>query len=180
MFRGARDNEHPPGIRFLAVARQYDRALIASYRHDTLGSKIEEQQTLVHKVLGSGRATENHPRLTVTDREHGSLHYDSDREYFYITSTPCNSTAGARYILRLTLLYACRAVTVPDYPQRAAFKCLGELRERFRGSMGEEAHKAACDGLSKQAPRRYSDPRREPCSRARHPSTQPMSRMHSA
>ena len=42
---------------------------------------------------------------------------------------------------------------MPDYPQRGAFKCLGELRERFTGSLGEEAHKAACDGLSKQVPR---------------------------
>ena len=106
MFRGARENETPPGIRFLGVARQYDRCLIASYRHDTSGSKIEEQQALVQKVLGSARATDNHPRLTVTDREHGSLHYDSDREYFYITSeyrAQCLCKTCVSWHVKLTL-----------------------------------------------------------------------------
>uniref|UniRef100_A0A6V4JR94 V-SNARE coiled-coil homology domain-containing protein n=1 Tax=Prymnesium polylepis TaxID=72548 RepID=A0A6V4JR94_9EUKA len=122
-----RDSMVAPGIRFVAVARQWDRVLLASHRHDTAGRSLQDQQDLIHKVLNSERATQNHPRLTVTDREHGSLHYDSDREYFYV------------------------AITEPEYSQRIAFKCLSELRERFIGSYGEEAQKAAADGLTKAA-----------------------------
>lgn len=121
-----RREEQPPAIRFLAVARVWDRTLIASHRHATSGRSLQDQQALTLKVLSSQRATQNHARLTVTDREHGSLHYDCDREYYYI------------------------AITEPEYPQRVAFKCLKELRDRF-GNLGEEAQKAATNGLSKQA-----------------------------
>lgn len=120
-------SEHSPGVRFIGVARIWDRVLIASHRYDLNSGNFQEQQALAIKVLGSQRATQNHPRLTVTDRDHGSLHYDSDREFFYLV------------------------ITVPDYPQRLAFKCLKELKERFTSNFGEEAQKVSSDGLSKQA-----------------------------
>jgi hypothetical protein len=68
-----------PGVRFLGVVRQWDRTLICSHRHGANGRGLQDQQSLVHKVLGA-HASETHLRLTVTDRDHGSLHYDSDRE----------------------------------------------------------------------------------------------------
>lgn len=119
-------SEAAPAVRFLGVARTWDRVLIAALRYDANSRSLAEQQALALKVLGS-RGTQGHPRLTVTDRDHGSLHYDCDREYFYIV------------------------ITVPDYPQRLAFKCLKELRERFAANFGGEAQKVASDGLSKQA-----------------------------
>ena len=66
-----------------------------------------------------------HPRLTVTDREHGCIHYETGRAAMYV------------------------AVSPTDYPQRVAFRCIAELRSRFESGLGDALHKAEPGGLSK-------------------------------
>jgi len=68
-----------------------------------------------------------YPRLTVTDREAGTVHYDSDATAIIVV------------------------VTAHDYPQRVAFKCIADIKQRFLASFGEALHKSAEGGLSKAA-----------------------------
>ena len=101
----------PPreGVRFLAVARIEDRVVVAAYTH---GSSSREQlyTDVLHKVIRSQKTVTDNPRLTITDREVGTVHYDTDRNAIFI------------------------AITAFDYPQRTAFKCLGDLRTRFQAT----------------------------------------------
>ena len=121
------------GIRFLAVARIVDRVVVASYTHVDSSRRGESSSSQVYadvlqRVLKSQQTVEQNPRLTITDREVGTVHYDTD-----------GSTA----------IYL--AVTAFEYPQRTAFKCLADLKARFQASFGEALHKSAEGGLTKVA-----------------------------
>ena len=85
------------------------------------------------RVLGSPQTVEDYPRLTITDREVGTIHYDTSRTCIFLV------------------------VTAPDYPQRIAFKCLADLKARFQSSFGEQLHKSAEGGLSKVARQLMTD-----------------------
>lgn len=94
-------------VRYVAVARLADRVPIADYAAvDTreLPAKLFDDK--LDKVLRSGRIGQ-HTRLTITDRDVGSIHYDSDPTCLYL------------------------AICARDYSQRTAFRLLGELRAEF-------------------------------------------------
>ena len=113
-------------VRFLAVARMEDRVVVASYTHG--GSSRHDLHTgVLQKVLRSQKTVTDNPRLTITDRDVGTVHYDTDRSAIYV------------------------AITAFDYPQRTAFKCLGDLMTRFQASFGDALHKSAEGGLSRDA-----------------------------
>ena len=123
-----------PGIRFVAVSRAADRVLVAAYSHKlSSSSKADPFVAVVTRVLGSPQTVEDYPRLTITDREVGTIHYDTSRTCIFLV------------------------VTAPDYPQRIAFKCLADLKSRFQSSFGEQLHKSAEGGLSKVARQLMTD-----------------------
>ena len=123
-----------PGIRFVAVSRAADRVLVAAYSHKlSSSSKADPFVAVVTRVLGSPQTVEDYPRLTITDREVGTIHYDTSRTCIFLV------------------------VTAPDYPQRIAFKCLADLKARFQSSFGEQLHKSAEGGLSKVARQLMTD-----------------------
>lgn len=78
------------------------------------------------KVLRSGRIGE-HTRLTITDREVGSIHYDSGPTCLYLV------------------------VCAREYQQRTAFKFLGEVRRDFYASFENEIQTARHSSLSRPA-----------------------------
>ena len=114
------------GVRFVAVARMEDRVVVAAYTHGS-SSRDQLYTDVLHKVIRSQKTVTDNPRLTITDREVGTVHYDTDRSAIFV------------------------AITAFEYPQRTAFKCLGDLRTRFQASFGEALHKSAEGGLSKPA-----------------------------
>ena len=116
--------EHEHGTRLLAVARLWDRCVVAAHTHRLQETESKRLVGVVHKVVHSVSTLEQYPRLTITDREAGTIHYETDKECIYLL------------------------VTAPDYPQRTAFRCLDELRTGFRAQFFEASTKAAEHGLS--------------------------------
>jgi len=110
------------GVRFLCVIRLSDRVSVASYMHN--GQPPEQIDYKINQVL-LANAAQIHPRLSVADKDVGTMHYETDRYAMYL------------------------AVTTPEYPQRTAFRCLADLRERFVETFGDALHKAEDGGLSK-------------------------------
>ena len=119
------------GIASMAVVRLCDRVLIASYSHSA-NRPADEIEAKIGQVLLTNAAA-IHPRLSVTDKDIGTIHYESDRYAMYII------------------------VAAHDYPQRTAFKCISELRERFEHDLGEELHKAQEGGLSRASHRMMAE-----------------------
>lgn len=114
-------------VRYVAVARLADRLPIAAF---AAGEARSAQKALLDKklerVLGSGRVSE-HTRLTITDREVGSIHYDTDPSCLYLV------------------------VCEPDYPQRTAFKFLAEVRTAFSAKFADDVAGARHSSLSRSA-----------------------------
>jgi len=114
------------GVRYLAVGRIADRVLVSTYSSpDTDSSSVQRYQAVTMRVLSSANTIERYPRLTVTDRDAGSVHYDTGQASIFLV------------------------VAAPDYPQRVAFKCLADLKSRFTAAHGEALHKSAEGGLSR-------------------------------
>lgn len=68
-------------VRFIAVARVADRTIVATH-----GPKIPmERKTSM--ILASERLEEN-SRLTINDREVGTIHYESDSATLYLGTFP--------------------------------------------------------------------------------------------
>lgn len=112
-------------VRYVAVARLSDRLPVATYA--AVDSRELPKALLdkkLERVLGSGRVSE-HTRLTITDREVGSIHYDTDPVCLYLV------------------------VCEPDYVQRTAFKLLGELRSTFSDKFGMDVSSARHMSLSR-------------------------------
>ena len=105
----------------LAVYRLCDSIMVAN--HTTRPDLQASMGETLAKVL-EANAQGMHPRLTVTASV-GSIHYETSRYAVFM------------------------AVTSADYPQRTAFKAIGELRQQFEGRLGDELHKAEEGGLSK-------------------------------
>ena len=114
-------------MRYIAVARLADRVSIASYaavdNREMPAKLLAEKQ---EKVLRSNRIGE-HTRLTITDRDVGSIHYDSDPVCLYLV------------------------ICDREYQQRMAFKLLGELRRDFDAQFAGDISSASHGGLSKAA-----------------------------
>lgn len=114
-------------VRYVAVARLGDRVPVAEYcateSHDLPQSLLLDK---LQKVLRSGRVGE-HSRLTITDREVGSIHYDSDPACLYLV------------------------VCSKDFEQRIAFKFLAEVRREFETQFGDEVPTAARGSLTRPA-----------------------------
>ena len=121
-------SESPNGIRHMAVYRLCDRVMVASYTSPSAERDAHTINQTIGKVI---EATSAHgaqrPRLTVTDEAHGCIHYETSRHAMFV------------------------AVSSPEYPQRTAFRAIGEMRQQFEGSMGDAMHKAEEGGLSKGA-----------------------------
>lgn len=111
-------------IRCLAVYRLPDKILVAIYTPPHVAEA--PVCAVIKKILGAN-ATGVHPRLTVTDREQGAIHYEADSAAMFV------------------------AVTSPDYPQRTAFRAIGELRARFTSGLSDALAGAVEGGLSKSA-----------------------------
>lgn len=75
-------------------------------------------------MLHSGRVGE-HLRLTITDKDVGTIHFDSDPDCLYL------------------------AICAREYPQRAAFKFLGELKREFDERFGKDVQTARHSALSR-------------------------------
>ncbi len=111
----------------MAVARLSDRNPIATYAAvDTRDLPKALLDKKLDRVLGSGRVSE-HTRLTITDKEVGSIHYDTDPVCLYLV------------------------VCEPDYVQRTAFKLLAELRQTFVEKFGDDVAGARHMSLSRSA-----------------------------
>ncbi|CAN8065421.1 unnamed protein product [Agarophyton chilense] len=116
-----------PNVRFVAVARLADRVPIALYSATSssqLPSKLLHDK--LEKVLRSGRIGE-HTRLTITDRDVGSIHYDSDPLCLYL------------------------AVCSREYQQRTAFRFLAEVRNEFDQTFRADIATARHSSLSRSA-----------------------------
>mmetsp|Transcript_14457 Transcript_14457/g.31000 ORF Transcript_14457/g.31000 Transcript_14457/m.31000 type:complete len:235 (+) Transcript_14457:1-705(+) len=116
------------GVRFAAVGRLADRVLVASYaaEHGDAGTS-SRCHSVAMRVLASASTLARYPRLTVTDKDVGTVHYDTDSNAVFLI------------------------VASAEYPQRVAFKCIGELKRKFKSSFGQALHKSAEGGLSRQA-----------------------------
>lgn len=109
------------------MARLADRVPVAEYaavNSRELPAKLLEDK--LDKVLRSNRIGE-HTRLTITDREVGSIHYDSDP-------------------ICLFLVVAAR-----EYHQRSAFKFLADLRREFDARFGNDVQTARHSSLSRSS-----------------------------
>jgi len=105
----------PLGVKCLAVGRTFDRVLVAIYS-DGSASQL---QAVIARILCNTDAIDQHPRLTVTDRHVGTVHYDTERGFVFF------------------------CVTDESYPQRAAFKCIAAVRSDFLRQFGDIAEKSA-------------------------------------
>ncbi|KAJ1639803.1 synaptobrevin-domain-containing protein [Pavlovales sp. CCMP2436] len=119
-------------VRHCAVGRLSDRVVVANYVHCNQGGMPARFHAVVDKVLRSNRIMD-HPRLTITDKEVGTLHYITDRLAIYIV------------------------ITSPEYPQRTAFKLLDELKARFTTNFGDVLVEATENGLTSKAKRTMLD-----------------------
>lgn len=110
-----------------------DRVPVAEYcaieSRDLPKSLLDDK---LEKVLRSGRVGE-HSRLTITDREVGSIHYDSDPTCLYLVM--CSK----------------------EYSQRMAFKFLADLRREFDSRCGNDVGVARHSSLSRQAKPLFKD-----------------------
>jgi len=104
--------EHIPGTRLLAVARRWDKCTVAVYVHRCSDDAARHLRAVVGQVVKSAATVQAHPRLTITDQKAGTIHYETDEHAIYVL------------------------VTEPSYPQRTAFRCLDEFRQRFREHSG--------------------------------------------
>lgn len=111
-------------ILYVGIARIRDRLSISEFCAVDLA---DVPSSLMHgklkKVLSSERVRE-HNRLTITDREVGSIHYDSDLSCIYFV------------------------IARRDYSQRTAFKFLGEVQARFDSEFGQSVVSASEGSLS--------------------------------
>jgi len=116
-------------IRFVAVGRKSDGAssaiVVASHVFYTSGALPAKYAQVCNKVLQSDKVQE-YSRLTITDREVGTLHYDSDKDCVYL------------------------AVTSSEYPQRTVFKFLDEVKKGF-AEFHDSLHGATDNSLTKVA-----------------------------
>lgn len=119
-------------VRHCAVARLSDRIALASYSHCTVSGMPARFQETVAKVLRSSRVSEN-PRLSVVDREVGTINYMTFGDVIYVI------------------------ITSQDYPQRTAFKLLEDLCTRFTASFGDQMAIASENGLSSKAKKLLSE-----------------------
>ena len=111
-------------LRALAVCRLRDSTLVAFFPVDS--SESASIRATIGKVL-EANAHGVHPRLTITDREHGQIHYETDNMAMWI------------------------AVTSSTYPQRVAFRAIAEMRARFNSALSDALDTAREGGLSRSA-----------------------------
>lgn len=73
-------------VRYVAVARVPDKVPVASFVPPASTQFTKSHfDTKLAKVLRSGRV-EEHRRLTITDNEVGTIHYDSDKACLYLST----------------------------------------------------------------------------------------------
>uniref|UniRef100_A0A6T6P735 V-SNARE coiled-coil homology domain-containing protein n=1 Tax=Rhodosorus marinus TaxID=101924 RepID=A0A6T6P735_9RHOD len=94
-------------VRYVSIARQLDLLPVAEYKIPN-GGKIPTVmfEDRVDKIMRSGKVRET-SRLTVLDNEVGSIHFESEGDYVFLV------------------------FTASSYPQRAAFKLLGEIKKEY-------------------------------------------------
>ena len=117
--------EARPGTRMIAVARLWDKCIVAVHVHRCGEDAARHLRAVVGQVVKSVSTV--HPRLTITDQKAGTIHYETDEHAIFLL------------------------VTDPSYPQRTAFRCLDELRLSFRSQFLDQMHKSGESGLSRDA-----------------------------
>jgi hypothetical protein len=117
-------------VRYCVVARIADKTVVASYFHGPDSGRLTAYEASVKKVLQAARIDER-PKLSITDRELGTIHYDSDAECVYMV------------------------VTSSEYPQRTAFMMLAEFKDTFKATYQGQVGTAAENGLNKLASKRF-------------------------
>lgn len=114
-------------VRFVAIARLADLVPVAQFAAvDTRDLPAKLFTDKLDKVLRSGRIG-HHPRLTITDRDVGSIHYDADPVCLYLV------------------------VSARDYQQRIAFKFLAEVKREFDAAFGNDVQSARHGSLSRSS-----------------------------
>eukprot|EP00294_Goniomonas_avonlea_P006823 CAMPEP_0114558016 /NCGR_PEP_ID=MMETSP0114-20121206/10145_1 /TAXON_ID=31324 /ORGANISM="Goniomonas sp, Strain m" /LENGTH=230 /DNA_ID=CAMNT_0001743355 /DNA_START=16 /DNA_END=708 /DNA_ORIENTATION=+ len=115
-------------IRFCSIGRYSDKVVVSTYAHFTASISASKYQAVCNKVLGSDRVAE-YSRLTITDKEVGTVHYDSDPDCIYLV------------------------ITSNEYPQRTVFKFLDEVKREFSGQHKLGLSTATENSLSKNVRR---------------------------
>lgn len=114
-------------MRYVAVARLADKVTIADFApaesRDMPLKLLEEKR---ERVFHSGRVGEHH-RLTITDKDVGTIHYDSDPVCIYLV------------------------VCSREYQQRTAFKFLDEVRRDFDTRFGNDVQTARQGSLTRSS-----------------------------
>merc|ERR1712139_444172 len=114
-------------IRFVAVARRGDaKTMVASFLYHQGELTAAKYEAVATKVFKSDRIQE-YSRLTITDKEAGAVHYDTDKDCMYLV------------------------ITAPDYPQRTVFKFLEQVQADFKKSFGPQVASAGENQLSKSS-----------------------------
>ena len=108
------------GIKYLAVCRSFDRIILATQACKAEVTNAPQLNAVVTRILRKTGAIDQHPRLTVTDPQVGTVHYDTERGFVFF------------------------CITGADYPQRIAFKCINALKADFLQQFGDTAEKSAC------------------------------------
>ena len=111
-----------PGTRLIAVARLWDKCIVAVHVHRCGDDAARHLRAVGGQVVKSVSTVQAHPRLTITDQKAGTIHYETDEHAIYVL------------------------VTEPSYPQRTAFRCLDEFRLSFR------EHSRACPSVTRLPP----------------------------
>mmetsp|Transcript_2315 Transcript_2315/g.6930 ORF Transcript_2315/g.6930 Transcript_2315/m.6930 type:complete len:230 (+) Transcript_2315:143-832(+) len=111
-------------LRYVSIARYADLVPVAEYRVPNCKEISDNMfEDRVDRIMRSGRVRES-SRLTILDKEVGSVHYESDSKFVFLVFTR------------------------KDYPQRTAFKFLGEVRRKFTSDFEDDAVRAKALELS--------------------------------
>eukprot|EP00696_Hemimastix_kukwesjijk_P000030 gnl/Hemi2/10059_TR3485_c0_g1_i1.p1 gnl/Hemi2/10059_TR3485_c0_g1~~gnl/Hemi2/10059_TR3485_c0_g1_i1.p1 ORF type:complete len:213 (+),score=48.22 gnl/Hemi2/10059_TR3485_c0_g1_i1:79-717(+) len=98
-------------VLFCAVMRLSDKELLGFYVHSPSG--LDQQYERVAMQVGGSNRIAQTPKLSIVDKDLGTLHYDSDQTNVYMV------------------------MVSSKYPQRTAFRLLEDLRDGLPQQQGQ-------------------------------------------
>lgn len=112
-------------IVYMGVARVPNKQILVScVAVESKEQTIKQLDAKLSRVLEGGRV-DQHDRLTIADKDVGSIHYEADPALLYLV------------------------ITAQSYPQRTAFKLLSEAKTAFESEFKDELAKGKGSVLSK-------------------------------
>eukprot|EP00735_Rhodelphis_limneticus_P000868 TRINITY_DN113_c0_g1::TRINITY_DN113_c0_g1_i1::g.14376::m.14376 TRINITY_DN113_c0_g1::TRINITY_DN113_c0_g1_i1::g.14376 ORF type:complete len:219 (+),score=53.85,sp/P18489/SYB_DROME/40.40/5e-17,Synaptobrevin/PF00957.16/2.1e-30,Longin/PF13774.1/5.4e-11,YjgP_YjgQ/PF03739.9/0.0042,Mt_ATP-synt_D/PF05873.7/0.019,NPV_P10/PF05531.7/0.061,COG2/PF06148.6/0.095,DUF3753/PF12575.3/1.6e+03,DUF3753/PF12575.3/0.082,TPR_MLP1_2/PF07926.7/1.4 TRINITY_DN113_c0_g1_i1:60-716(+) len=115
-------------VRFVFIGTITDKKSLGSHVNTFDGVlPSAKYDKITSMCLNSPRVTKN-SKLTLADREEGTIHFRTDDEFLYLV------------------------ITAPEYPQRTAFKLLEDLRSEFL-----RANKSAKSSIMSGIAQKYDD-----------------------